>query len=97
MLLSQPILWHNLDICVHSEQRPSKTDCNIAILIRIYSVEVFNFTYILYKHDEDRSSNARDYEGNKCIFSDEMAKNLHIPPIISANYWNDRHQIFSIG
>jgi len=31
-------------------------------------------SYILCKYDENRSSNPRDYEGNKCTFMDETAK-----------------------
>ena len=63
----QPILWQNLGICVHSADWHLKTVCNIAIPIQKYNS-------ILCKYDENRSSNPRDYEGNKCTFMDETAK-----------------------
>ena len=58
----------NLGTCVHSAERRLKTTCNIAIPFT--NIQWQYVSYILSKHDENRSSNPRDYEGNKCTFLD---------------------------
>jgi len=68
----QPILWQNLGICIHLAERHLKTACNIAI--RFENTQWQYISYILCNNDENRSSNPRDYEGNKCTFLDETAK-----------------------
>jgi len=67
----QSILWQNLGICsrVSFENGLQYRHSDIKKNIQWQYI-----SYILCKYDENRSSNPRDYEGNKCTFMDETAK-----------------------
>jgi len=63
---------------------------------RFKNIQWQYISYILCKID-DRSSNARDYEGNNCTFLDETAKNGISHQISQQLYKTDLHQLFSIS
>ena len=52
---------------------------------RFTGVKGHKFCYILRSFGEDQSTNPRDYAGSFCTFRDEIAKNRHIIPNISAS------------
>jgi len=63
---------------------------------RFKNIQWKYISYILCKYDENRSSNPRDYKGNKWTFWMKPQKSAYLTEYLT-NYWTDLHQRFSVG